>query len=135
MTYTPVPLPAHPPERLTITLWDFSWYVQTGPGEPFENLDLAFAEAVERGYNTVRICAKPHLLFGSGLDTTAIRLGPLGGRYGQRVRWYDLAQPTTSDARAQLLALFRAAERHDCTIVFFAFQRHFVSGLLVGANK
>jgi hypothetical protein len=47
------------PDRLAISLWDFSWYVRTGPGEPFEDLDAAFAQAVERGYNTVRICAMP----------------------------------------------------------------------------
>lgn len=117
MTYTPVPLPAHLPERLTITLWDFSWYLRTGPGEPFEDLDAAFADAVERGYNTVRICAMPYLLFGSGLDTTSIRLGPLGDGYGQRVRWYDVTQPTVIDGRGQLLALFRAAQRHDCYVI------------------
>lgn len=37
MTYRPVPLPTHLPEALTITLWDFSWYVRSGPGEPFED--------------------------------------------------------------------------------------------------
>ncbi len=113
----PVSIPVHLPERLTITLWDFSWYVRTGAGEPFEDLDAAFAQAVERGYNTIRICAMPYLLFGSGLDTTALRLGPLGGGYGQRVRWYDVGAPTTVDARAQLLALFRAAKRHDCFVI------------------
>ena len=102
---------------MTITLWDFSWYVRTGPGEPFEDLDRAFAEAVDRGYNTVRICAMPYLLFGSGLDISAVRLGSLGGDYGQRVRWYDVAQPTVIDARAQLLALFQAAQRHDCYVI------------------
>ena len=117
MTYSPVPVAAHLPERLTITLWDFSWYVRTGPGEPFEDLDTAFAEAVDRGYNTIRICAMPYLLFGSGLDTTALRLGPLGNGYGSRVRWYDVEQPTTIDARAQLLALFEAAKRHDCFVI------------------
>jgi hypothetical protein len=117
MTYQPVPLPAHLPEALTITLWDFTWYVRTGPGEPFEDLDRAFAEAVERGYNTVRICAMPYLLFGSGLDTSALELGPLGGAYGQRVRWYDVRERTVIDARAHLLALFEAAKRHDCYII------------------
>ena len=112
-----MPLPDQLPPRLTITLWDFSWYVRTGPGEPFEDLDRAFAEAVERGYNTIRICAMPFLLFGSGLDTTALRLGPLGGGYGQRVRWYDVGEPTVIDARAQLLALFEAARRHDCYVI------------------
>ena len=117
MSYRPVPLPAHLPEALTITLWDFSWYVRSGPGEPFEDLDRAFAEAVERGYNTVRICAMPYLLFGSGLDTTQLRLGALGGRYGQRVRWYDVKAPTTIDARARLLELFEAARRHGCYVI------------------
>ena len=117
MTYTPVPLPAHLPERLTITLWDFSWYVRTGPGEPFEDLDAAFAAARERGYNTIRICAMPYLLFGSGLDTSALQLGPLGGEVGQRMRWYDVKASTTIDARAHLLELFRAAQRHQMFVI------------------
>ena len=115
--YSPVPVPDQLPEKLTITLWDFSWYVRTGVGEPFEDLDRAFAEAVQRGYNTVRICAMPFLLFGSGLDTSAVRLGPLGGGYGQRVRWCDVGAPTVIDARAALLELFRAAARHSCFVI------------------
>lgn len=117
MTYSPVPIPAHLPQRLTICLWDFSWYVRTGPGEPFADLDKAFAEAVERGYNTIRICAMPYLLFGSGLDTSAVRLGPLGNGYGQRVRWYDVTARTVIDGRAHLLAMFEAAKRHDCYVI------------------
>ncbi|QYC42017.1 hypothetical protein Nocox_22065 [Nonomuraea coxensis DSM 45129] len=31
---------------LTITLWDFTRYARTGPGEAFEDLDRAFTEAV-----------------------------------------------------------------------------------------
>lgn len=115
--YEPVPLPEHLPSALTITLWDFTWYTRTGPGEPFEDLDAAFAQAVERGYNTVRICAMPYLLFASGIDTSALRLGPLGGDYGQRVRWYDVRHETTIDARTHLLEMFRAARRHDCYVI------------------
>ncbi|HEY5223419.1 MAG TPA: cellulase-like family protein [Microbacteriaceae bacterium] len=102
---------------LTITLWDFSWYVRTGPGEPFEDLDRAFTEAARRGYNTVRICAMPFLVFGSGLDTSRLELGPLGGGYGQRVRWYDVAGTTVIDARASLLALLQAAKGHDFRVI------------------
>src|SRR4051812_40233928 len=105
------------PDKLVISLWDFSWYVRTGEGEPFADLDAAFAQALERGYNTVRICAMPFLLFGSGLDTTALRLGPLGGGYGQGLRWYDVKAETTIDARAHLLAFFRAAQRHDVRVI------------------
>ncbi|SMH38168.1 Sugar-binding cellulase-like [Rathayibacter oskolensis] len=113
----PVPLAPQVPDRLTITLWDFSWYVRTGPGEPFEDLDAAFAGALERGYNTIRICAMPFLLFGTDLDTSALELGPLGGGYAQRVRWYDVDAPTVIDARRHLLALFEAAKRHDVFVI------------------
>lgn len=131
MSYRPVPLPAQLPDRLTITLWDFSWYVRTGPGEPFADLDRAFEDAVVRGYNTVRICAMPYLLFGSGLDTSAVRLGPLGPitgtgpertGYGQRMRWYDVEAATVINGRDQLLALFEAARRHDCFVILSSWE-------------
>ncbi len=118
----PVARPTHLPDTLKITLWDFTWYTRTGPGEPFADLDRAFTEAVERGYNTVRICAMPYLLFGSGLDTATLRLGPLGGDYGQRVRWYDVRATTEIDARAHLLALFEAARRHDCFVILSSWE-------------
>ncbi|MCE7080399.1 cellulase-like family protein [Streptomyces sp. ST2-7A] len=118
----PLPLPARLPARLTVSLWDFSWYVRTGPGEPFEDLDRAFAEAADRGYNTIRICAMPFLLFGSGLDTTHLRLGPLGGGQGRRVRWYDVRAETVIDGRAHLLALFGAVRRHDFHVILSSWE-------------
>lgn len=120
--YRPVPIPAHLPDKLTISLWDFSWYVRTGSGEPFEDLDRSVAEAVERGYNAVRICAMPFLLFGSGLDTSALRLDRLGGEYAQRVRWYDVGAPTVIDAREHLLALFRALDAHGLVAVLSSWE-------------
>lgn len=108
---------SEPAAPMTITLWDFSWYVRTGPGEPFEDLDRAFSEAAERGYNTIRICAMPFLLFGSGIDTSRLELGPLGGRYAQRVRWYDVGAETVIDARAHLLELLRGASRHGFRVI------------------
>lgn len=103
--------------KLAMTLWDFSWYTRTGPGEPFEDLDRAFTEAGERGYNTVRICAMPFLLFRSGLDTSALTFDSFGGGYGQRTRWYDVGGRTTLDGRAHLLDFFRAAARHGFRVV------------------
>lgn len=110
------------PEKLTITLWDFSWYTRTGPGQVFEDLDRAFAEAVDRGYNTVRICAMPFLLFGSGLPTDDLAFQGLGGDYGQRTRWYDLAPSKGVNGRDQLVALFQAAERHDCYVILSSWE-------------
>jgi Sugar-binding cellulase-like len=98
--------------RMTISLWDFSWYVR----DDFD-IEEAFRQAGERGYNTVRICAMPFLLFGSGLDTSTLTFRGLGGAYGQRTRWYDVPGESTIDGRARLLELFRAARRHDFGVI------------------
>jgi hypothetical protein len=83
-------VPSHLPSRLAITLRDFCWYVRTGPGEPFADIDATFRRARELGYNAVRICAMPFLLFRSGLDTTALRLEPTGTSTGTWCSsWYS----------------------------------------------
>ncbi|MEL7976309.1 cellulase-like family protein [Isoptericola sp. F-RaC21] len=129
----PPGVPTHLPPRLTISLWDFTWYTQTMPGEPFADLDVAFSEAVERGYNTVRICAMPFLLFGDhGIDTTALQFTKLGGDVGVRTRWYDVAGGAVIDGRAHLLELFRAAERHNCYIILSSWEYQQSPAFLAG---
>lgn len=129
------PVPAHLPARLTITLWDFSWYTRAEPGGPFDDLDAACAEAAALGYNAIRICAAPLLLHG-GLQhdgrplTDAAReleIEGLGGsegwgRYGQRTRWYDAPGGYTVDVGARLLELFEAAERHGLVVVLASWE-------------
>ncbi|WP_371667333.1 hypothetical protein OG985_06795 [Streptomyces sp. NBC_00289] len=104
--------------RLAITLWDFSWYTQAGPGEPFADLDRAFAETVERGFNTVRICAMPFLLF-SGLvqDPDSLHVRGLGEDFGQRTRWYNVRGGYKLDGSRRLVELFEAAARYDCRVI------------------
>jgi hypothetical protein len=120
--YAPVPLRDDLPKRLTITLWDFTWYVRSGPGEPFEDLARVAQEAVERGYNTVRICAMPFLLFRSGLETGSVELDRLGGEYAQRVRWYDVQAPTRFDGREKLLELFRACREAGLFVILSSWE-------------
>jgi hypothetical protein len=116
-------IPGHLPRRLTITLWDFTWYTQTMPGEPFHDLERAFAEAVERGYNTVRICAMPYLLFGSdGRDPGLLHFTNLGGDFGQRTRWYNARGGAVLDGRKHLLALFQAAKKYNCYIILSSWE-------------
>ena len=120
-------IPAHLPQRLTITLWDFSWYTRAGAGEPFADLDRAFAEAVDRGYNAVRICAAPLLTFGElGLDPEIVISGlgnaPDGGRYGRGTRWYDVTGGYRIDVRARLLELVRTARRHGVVVILASWE-------------
>lgn len=124
------PVPAHLPSRLTITLWDFSWYTRAGSGEPYGDLDAAVADAVALGYNAIRICAAPLLLFGGlGLDDLAEDLAigglgeaPTGGYYGQRTRWYDTPGGYAVDLRARLVELFRSAERHGVVLILASWE-------------
>ncbi|MCS5716847.1 hypothetical protein N1027_01720 [Herbiconiux sp. CPCC 205763] len=124
------PVPEHLPQRLTITLWDFSWYTRAEPGGPFADLDAACAQAAALGYNTIRICAAPLLLFsgleheGQSLDDLAADLeieglgaSPHGGFFGQRTRWYDTPGGYRIDLRARLLQLFESAECHGLVVI------------------
>ena len=123
-------VPAHLPQRLTISLWDFSWYTRGGIGEPYADLDAAVADAASLGYNALRICAAPLLLFGGlGLDDLAADLAieglgaaPDEGFYGQGTRWYDVPGGSSIDLMARLLALFDAAERHGLVIILASWE-------------
>ncbi|WP_174775092.1 cellulase-like family protein [Cryobacterium algoricola] len=120
-------IPAHLPARLVITLWDFSWYTQAGPGEPFADLDRAFAEAAERGYNTVRICAAPLYLFGPNAlpaDLAISGFGPRpgGGSFGDGTRWYNVTGGYSVPLLQRLLALFAAARRHGFVVILSSWE-------------
>lgn len=112
-----------PGKKLAMSLWDFSWYTRAAPGEPFSDLDRAFVEASERGYNCVRICAAPLLLFGDhDLDPTRLDIVPMGGGVGDRTRWYDVSGFEGLDLRARLSELFDSARRHGFTIILSSWE-------------
>ncbi len=50
------------PERLTIAMWDVAYALRHGPGGSFADYDLVLDQAVERGYNTLRIDPMPQWL-------------------------------------------------------------------------
>ncbi|RUS48599.1 cellulase-like family protein [Cohnella sp. AR92] len=115
-------IPDHLPRKLTITMWDFSWYTMTLPGEPYHDLGARFREAVDRGYNTIRICAMPYLLFtAEGKRPGPLKLGNLG-EVGQRTRWYNCRGGAELDGHAHLLELFRQAKEHGCYIMLSSWE-------------
>lgn len=122
--------PSHLPARLTISLWDFSWYTRAEDGGPYADLDAACAKAAELGYNTIRICAAPLLLFGNlGLDGLAADLeieglgkSPDGGFYGRGTRWYDAPGGYRLKLQERLLDLFDAAARHGLVVILASWE-------------
>ncbi|MDQ0662157.1 hypothetical protein QFZ35_000655 [Arthrobacter ulcerisalmonis] len=122
--------PSHLPPRLAITLWDFSWYTRAEDGGPYADLDKACAEAAARGYNAIRICAAPLLLFGGlGLDTLAEDLeieglgkAPDGGIYGRGTRWYDAPGGCRLNLWQRLLDLFDCAARHGLVVILASWE-------------
>lgn len=49
-----------------ITMWDFSWIERRWPGAGYENWPMVLDELLDRGYDTVRIDAFPHLVSADG---------------------------------------------------------------------
>jgi hypothetical protein len=122
--------PPHLPPRLTITLWDFSWYTRAEDGGPYADLDAACAKAAALGYNTIRICAAPLLLFGGlGLEDLAADLeveglgkAPDGRIYGRGTRWYDAPGGYRLNLHRRLRELFDAAARHGLVIILASWE-------------
>ncbi len=110
-------MPFSPKAPLAISLWDFSWYTQAGPGEPFEDLDTAFDQLVERGFTAIRICAMPFLLFSGKVRPDDLAVCGLGATYGQRTRWYNLRGGYRLDPLHRLEALFDSAARHRISVI------------------
>lgn len=103
--------------RMAISLWDFSWYTQAGPGDPFEDLDATFRQLVERGFNTIRVCAMPFLLFSGRVAEAEHTVCGMGEQYGQRTRWYNVRGGYPLNARHRLEALFDGARRHGVRVI------------------
>lgn len=124
MTSDPVsPRVAGRPRRLTICLWDFSWYTRAAPGESFHDLDTAFEETVSRGFTTVRICAMPFLLAHPEVDGhERLDIRSLGGGVGVRTRWYDSRGGYSITPRSRLHALLESARRHGVTVILSSWE-------------
>lgn len=111
-----VPLSPFLPRRLTICVWGHAWYMRARSGEPFEDLEAAFQRMVELGYNTVRICALPFLLFRSRLGTLPVTFEAVDA---------DVAGSSATEVRLsslrieqdRLLEVFRLAKRYNCFVI------------------
>jgi hypothetical protein len=123
-------VPAHLPARLTVCLFDFSWYTRAGAGEPYADLDAVCADLADRGFNAIRICAAPLLTDGGlGLDDLARSLDIEGlgvvsehGFLGQGTRWYDARGGYRLDMTQRVIDLVVAAARHGIVVILSSWE-------------
>ncbi|WP_062289444.1 cellulase-like family protein [Demequina phytophila] len=107
-------------DRLAISLWDFSWY--TRAADVYADLDRAVEEAVERGYNALRICAAPLYLAGGHDLPEALTLTGMGEGRGAGTRWYDVHTPATVHLRKRLFELLNAAARRGMRVILSSWE-------------
>ncbi len=116
-------IPGYLPSRLTISLWDFSWYTMSGPDEPFHNLEKVLDELIERGYNTIRICAAPILLYGDlGVAANALAISSMGGAVGEGTRWYNPRGGITIDLQSRLFELLALAKKKSVWVILSSWE-------------
>lgn len=99
-----------------IAMWDFSWLERRWPGAGYEDWDVALAELVERGYDTVRIDAYPHLV---AIDASR--------RWTLKPLWNQQAWGAQSlievQVMPQLVDFIRAAARHGVGVALSSWFR------------
>lgn len=117
----------HSGRARAITMWDFSWLERRWPGAGYEDWDVALSELAERGYDTVRIDAYPHLI---DVDPDRIwELPPL---------WNQMSWGAQSTIHVQvlpaLLDFIRAAERHGIGVALSSWFRRDVDDVRMRLN-
>lgn len=111
-----------------ITMWDFSWLERRWPGAGYEDWDQALAELTDRGYDTVRIDAYPHLV--SADPHRAWTLRP---------QWNQQSWGAQSVVDVQvlpnLISFIAAARRHGVAVGLSTWFREDVDNIRMGISS
>jgi Sugar-binding cellulase-like len=114
----PVKIPSHLPPRLTITLWIRGWLMAVNPGEPYFDLDQAFSETVERGYNTIR----PEVALNWCFDQQGRPRGPIDVKpwvagLSDNFRGYNGRAGVRYDALERVLRMYELAKKYNVRVI------------------
>src|SRR5271154_6923506 len=114
----PAKIPSHLPPRLTITLWIRGWLMAVNPGEPYFDLDKAFSETVERGYNTIRPEVALNWCFDQqGRPRGPIDVKPWGAGLSDNFRGYNGRAGGRYDALERVLRMYELAKKHNVRVI------------------
>lgn len=64
------------PRRVSVVMWDFAFLTRHMNGDSFEDYDAVLDQAIERGYNTIRLDPLPHAI-DLRKPETILKRGPL----------------------------------------------------------
>ena len=106
-------------------MWDFSWLERRWPGAGYEDWDRALAELVERGYDTVRIDAYPHLVARDGEKPW--RLLPVWNQQA-----WGAQSAITVQVLPQLTDFIRRAAHHGVEVALSSWFRQDVDDVRMG---
>ena len=91
-------------------MWDFSWLERRWPGAGYEDWDAALDELAERGYDSVRIDAYPHLVAVDGERPWDLVM------VWNQTSWGAQSPITVRRVLPQLLEFIRRAAEHDIDV-------------------
>jgi len=116
-------VPTHLPHRLTISCWQWAWVTAALPGEPYGDLEKAFAGLVDRGFNTIRIDAGLNWCFlPDGKPRGEMGFCQLFTGYGSRHRVIYGRGGGRFDVLDRLLALMTLAQQHDVYVILSSWE-------------
>jgi Sugar-binding cellulase-like len=115
---SPKGIPAHLPPRLTIALWIWSYLTACGPGEPYEDLDRAFTQTVERGFNTIRAEMALNWCFDrQGQPRGQLEIGAWATGVNQNLRGLNNKGGLRYDVLEKVLKMFELARKHKVFVI------------------
>jgi hypothetical protein len=131
----PVKIPLHLPPRLTITLWIRGWLMAVNPGEPYFDLDRAFAETVERGFNTIRPEVALNWCFDrQGRPRGPIEVKPWVSGLSDNFRGYNGKAGVRYDALERVLKMYELARKYNVRVIQTSWEYQDSTPLLADPN-
>ena len=123
------------PPRLTIALWIWGYLTACGPGEPYEDLDRAFAQTLERGFNTIRAEMALNWCFDQqGRPRGPVEIAGWAPGVNQNLRGLNNRGGIRYNVLDRVLKMFELAKKHDVFVIATSWEYQDSSSFLADAG-